>query len=324
MPDIIDQYHGDPLLTRLYAALDDRPRALDAVKTASFDPELATALPDRAFAWDGERRFPIHTREDTIASVVYRSKYAGAVPGFVDEALNDAVEAYGIDPTLFTSTSPAVKVAAAPVEYALPALERLPLGDAEQVKVAEQVLLRDSAILPLDERVLAFAKVASAAASAGVALHPDVGAYAGLNACNTQMLRDRIGARAATTKVAECQAAYDALDTALAGMPPLLNDRETLLKLAARLEDLDQVSGVAAHYGRKIFDPMKTVFNAGEKVANDGGAQALMQLPRDVWEQVDAPEMADLAERGDVATFMQAYETLPMDIKMVLKRQFGG
>lgn len=324
MSDICDQYHGDPTLTRLYAALEDRPQALEAVKTASFDPELAAALPDRAFAWDGERRFPIHTREDTIASVVYRSKYAGAVPKFVDEALNDAVEAYGIDPALFVSNAPSTKVAAAPVRYALPEMERLPLGDVEQVKVAEHVLLRDGAALPLADRVLAFAKVAHAAAELGMPLHPDVGAYAALNACNTQLLRDRIGARAATTKVAECQAAYDALDAGLRGMPPVINDREVLLKLAARIEDIDAVAGLEGHYGKKLFDPMKTVFNAGEKVANDGGIAALMQLPRDVWEQVDAPEMADLAEKGDVATFTQAYETLPMDIKLVLKRQFAA
>lgn len=324
MTVILDQYHGDPMLTRLYAALEDRPRALEAVKTASFDPEHAETLPDRAFAWDGERRFPIHTREDTIASLVYRSKYAGAVPGFVDERLNDAAEAYGIEPELFHSATPATKVAAAPVEYALPQMERLPLGDKEQVKVAEHVLLRDGHTVPLAARVLAFAKVAHAAAAFGAEVHPDVGAYAGLNACNTRLLRDRIGARAATTKVAACQAAYDTIDLALADQPALINDRDLLLKLAARLEDIDQVAGLSDLYGRKIFDPMKTVFNAGEKVANDGGAAALMSLPRDVWEQVDAPEMADLAEKGDTATFMQAYETLPMDIKLVLKRQFGG
>lgn len=322
MSVIHDQYHGDPTLTRLLAALDDRPRALEAIKHASFDAETAESLPSSAFAWDGERRFPIHTREDTIASIAYRSKYAGAVPAFVDERLDDAAEAYGIDPDLFTPATPQTKVAAAPVEYALPDEERLPLGDGLQVKVAAEVLMRDGHTLPLADRVLAFAKVAAAAAAHGERVHPDVGAYAALNACNTQMLRDRIGARAATTKVAMMKTAFDQLDLALMDLPPVIYDKGVLLKLAARLEDLDERAEITEHYGRKIFDPMKTVFNGGEKIAAFGSeAEQMRALPPEIWEQVDAPEMAAL--RDNPEEFAKVYDTLPLDIKTVLRRQMG-
>lgn len=329
MSAIQDQYHGDPTLTRLLSALADRPQALEAVKHASFDADAAERLPDSAFAWESERRFPIHTREDTIASLVYRSKHAGAVPRFVDEQLAEAAEVFGVSAELFASNAPRTKIAST-VEYAVPDEERLPLGSVEQVKVAEHVLLRDGKHLPPDVRAAAFAKVAAAAIAYGMAVDPAVGAYAGLNACNTQLLRDRIGARAATTKVAACITAYDTLDLALQALPPVIHDRPTLMKLAEKLEALDTAAGLTADYGRRIFDPMKTVFNAGEKLAMPSDLTAdgmnvakMMNLPPQVWDTIDVPELGKLAAAGDSMTFKQVYETLPLDIKMVLKAQFG-
>lgn len=326
---IIDQYNGDATLTRLFAALEDRPRALEAVKNASFDPDTAASLPDSAFAWDGERRFAIHTKEDTIASIAYRAKFAGHVPLFVDERLNDAAEAYGLEDVLFQSTTP--KIAAAPVEYAVPSEERLPLGNKVQVKIAEEVLLRDGHKLPLAERVEAFAKVAGHAMAMGLPTHPDTGAYAGLNACNKRMLCDRIGMRAATTKVAGMSDVFDKLEAGLAYLPEVITDRPTLLKLAGCLEELDTMAGLEPHYGKRVFDPMKTVFNGGEKIAARGGdmtadgldVMKLMRLPTQVWDDVDVPELGKLAQDGDNLRFKQAYETLPLDIKLVLKRQMG-
>lgn len=325
---IIDQYNGDATHSRLFAALDDRPRALEAVKQASFDCDAAEKLPDSAFAWDGARRFPIHTREDTIASVVYRGKYAGAVPQFVDERLNDAIEAYDISDELFVSAAP--KTAAAAAEYAVPSQGRLPLGSPEQVKTAEAVLLRDGHMLPLGERVEAFAKVAAAAMVSGQQVHPDTGCYAALNSCNRYMLCDRIGMRASATKMAGMADTFDKLEAGLAQLPEVISDRNTLLKLAARIEELDILAGIDGLYGKQIFDPMKTVFNSGEKIArvtdrtSDGlDVSRLMGLPSHVWDQVDVPELGKLAAAGDNTQFKAAYETLPLDIKIVLKKQFG-
>lgn len=327
----IDQYNGDPTLTHLLAALEDAPRALAAVKTASFDKAAAASLPDSAFAWEDARRFPVHTREDTIASVAYRLKYAAHVPRHVDEKLSEAVDAYGIPPDLFVSARPATKVAAAaePV-YALPDLKRLPLGSAEQVKVAEEVLHRDGHVLPFEEKVRAFTKVAQAAEQHKVALDAATAPYVADSACNVRMLRDRIGMRAATTKVAAAVSAYDTLDEALKTAGEVIYDRAQLVRLAAKLHELDKVAGLTSEYGRRIFDPMKTVFNdAHFKVASDivdlAGKQVpvdtLMQLPQGVWDQLDAPEMGKLAASGDATTFKQAFVTLPLDIKVVLAGQ---
>ena len=331
MPEIIDQYHGDPTLTRLFAALEDRPEAFAAIKTASF--ESGASLPLGAYAWPDAERYPVHTREDTIASLAYRAKYAGAVPRYVDEVLADAAEAYGIDPSMFAPdlSKTASETPRAPVQYAVPSMERLPLGSAEQVKVAQEVLLRDGLrALPFEECVQSFGKVAAAAGQYGVTLSPEAAAYAAQNGCNTYLLRDRVGMRAARTKVAAAREAYDALDEALSRQPARILDQGALVKLASRLHELDEMAGLTGDYGRKIFDPMKSVFNdptvkiGGEMIDVAGKAvplDTLMGLPSTTWEDLDAPEMGKIAESGDAGQFKTVFATLPRDIKMVLAGQ---
>ncbi len=374
MPFILDQYSGDPTHALLFDELASRPQALEAVKTASFDRDAAQALPSTAFAWEGLRRFPVHTKEDTIASLVYRSKCAAEVPAYVDAKLGAAAAAYGVKEAFFgfgkkkTEEAPASpptvdnlppgfrlhegrlyhafapgvefsvpmdranaylaevhrnKTAAAPA-YALEAQQRLPLGSPEQVKLAEEVLIRDVRVLPLTDRVEAFTKVALAAEALGLPVSRNVGVYAGRNVCYTQVLRDRIGMRASRTKVAGCSQVFHELDAALGAMPPVLQDRGALLKLAARLEELDQIAGLTSDYDKKIFDPMKTVFNGRDKIAQAGeDYQKLMSLPPEVWDQVDVPELKEIAQGGDLAQFQQVYDTLPADIKMIIRSQFG-
>jgi hypothetical protein len=58
----------------------------------------------------------------------------------------------------------------------------------------------------------------------------------------------------------------------------------------------------------------------GEKRAADE-IDVLMQLPVEIWEQVDVPEMAQLAQSGDRESFAQVWATLPADIKMIIQKQ---
>lgn len=329
---IIDQYHGDSTLTVLLAALNDRPAALDAVKHASFGD--AALVPSRAYAWEEEQRYPVHTREDAIASLAYRAKYAGAVPAYVDAALEAAADAYGISGELFAADPSRVKVAAAPAEvvYALPDQERLPLGDAEQVKVAAEVLLRDGHVLDLDDRVEAMAKVAFYARAYGVPMDADVHAYAGENACHTGMLRDRIGMRVMRTKIAGVRSAFEALEAQLEGPVTRLVNRGELLKLASHIHELDVAAGITGEYGKKIFDPMKTVFNDGtlklsaaaEWTSDGADVTQLMNMDPGVWADVDLPELGQLAQAGDAAQFKQVWETLPLDMRQIVMKHLGA
>lgn len=331
---VLDQYNGDPAHTVLFAALENRPALQASMKMASFDGDAASKLPSRAFAWETERRFPVHTRDDAVASLFYRSKCAAEVPPEVDAKLAQAMDAYQISPELFVSTKLAAAVETIDVPYAVPSQQRLPLGSEEQIKVAEMVLLRDKEALDLETRTEAFLRLEKAASIWGVPVDPTVSMYAGSHACDTRQLQHWVGARAAATKVAAAQEAFEQLEDALGAAPAVIYDRGTLSKLAARLYDLDKIAEITHHYDRALRDPMASVFNGGAyglKVSADmvdlGGVAApveqLLSLPADVWEQVDAPEVGEAAASGDVNTFKQILATLPLDIKQLLARQMG-
>lgn len=345
MTNIIDQYNGDPTYAQLHVLTRNRPLAREMLKTASFVEKRAAIddLPSRAFAWEDERRFPIHTKEDSVASILYRSKLGSAVPAHVDAKLSKAAEVYGIEDHLFAAEKRASTQT--PTEYALPHFDktasdaagtsyvpcpnrsRLPLDNAAQIKVAEHVLQRDYTKLPLEKRADAFSRLVLAAKDQEVTLNPFTMKMAGMTMSSTATLRNWLEARAAASngKVAE---AFDKMAAAMSHAPAYIHDRPTLVKLASTIQELDKRAGLEKYYDRKLPDPLQTVFNT-EKVAEEmcdvGGMQmplsALMQLPPEVWHQVDMPEMAQVAESGDPMMFKQMFDTIPLDVKTVLRGQ---
>lgn len=323
---IVDQYNGDPLYAQLHVLTRERPLVREMLKSASFEKEAMENLPSTAFAWEDERRFPLHTREDAIASILYRSKLA-SVPAHVDAKLEKAASIYGLDDYVF-----AVKIAQVgrtKVAYALPEDERLPLSDAGQIKVAEHVLCRDYQRLPLEKRADAFSRLALAAKDQGIELSPLTMKMAGMTACSTKVLRDWLGARAAVT-TGSVQQAFDKLATDLTRTPTYLRARAELVKLAATIAQLDRMAGLEKHYDRNLPDPLQTVFNT-EKTAMEmldvAGlqvpAEQVMQLPPQIWEQVDMPELAEVAQSGDAMMFKQVFDTMPLDIKVALQAHLG-
>lgn len=320
MNSITDQYNGDPTYAELHVLTRSRPLVREMLKTAEFVKESAASLPSTAFAWEDERRFPVHTRIDTAASILYRSKLGSAVPAHVDAKLAKAAEIFELSDTLFAGT----KTAAAPaVDHALK--DRLPLEDEFQIKLAEDVLCRDFERLTLHERADAFSKLAQAAFSNKVALRPLTLKMAGLTTCNTDTLSRWLGARsmASTGIVRE---AFDKLATQIKYAGPELTDRDDLVKLASTIQQLDERAGLEKYYDRKLPDPMLTVFNT-EKIAEDScdvagkkvACSKLMHLPSEIWDQVDVPELSKIAEEGNTVEFKHAFDTLPYDIKVVLR-----
>lgn len=327
MEKITDQYNGDPVYAELHVLTRNRPLAREMLKTADFEEKRSQVedLPSRAFAWEDERRFPIHTKEDTLASVLYRSKLGSAVPKHVDEKLEKAITVFGLDEHLFSS-----KTASDPkpeTQYALPEEQRLPLDDEGQVKVAEHVLCRDYQMLPLEKRADAFGRLTEAAHKHGVELSTLSQKLAGITVSSTETLRNWLEARAAVTD-GKVQEGFDKLANSLQDAPPLMQNRKDLVKMASTIDQLDRKAGLDQHYDRKLPDPLLTVFNT-EKQASEmcdvAGMQVpveeLMSLPPEIWEQVDSPELAEVAASGDEATFKQVFETLPLDIKVALQGQ---
>lgn len=330
MEKITDQYHGDPTYAQLHVLTRNRPLVREMLKTASFETKTseAEALPSTAFAWEDERRFPLHTKEDTLASVLYRSKLGSAVPSYVDDKMAKAIAVYGLEDHIFaakTASVPSQKVA-----FALEEDNRLPLGTPDQIKTAEQVLCRDYQRLPFEKRADAFSRLVLAAREHGVTLAPLSQKLAGMTICSTHTLRTWLGARAAVTE-GPVQQAFDKLAEDLRVAPTYIQDRKDLVKLASTVNQLDSRAGLEKHYDRQLPDPLLTVFNT-EKTAmltvDLAGMQApvaeIMQLPPEVWEQVDAPELAEIAASGDESTFKQVFDTMPLDIKMALRGQLQG
>jgi len=115
-------------------------------------------------------------------------------------------------------------------------------------------------------------------------------------------------------------------------LPSRVYDRAVLTKIASSLHTLDQLGQVENHYGKRLRDPLEAVFNAASiKVAAQGELcdvggmqvplQTLMTLPPQIWEQLDVPELGEIAQSGDAAQFQQVFDTLPRDLKLILAKQ---
>jgi hypothetical protein len=328
---IMDQYNGDPAYAHLHVITREFPLARTMLKQASFEENKSKidALPDSAFAWEEERRFPVHTREDLIASIFYRNKLGSAVPAHVDEKLSLAVSVYKIEPSVFSRE----KQASTHVEeeYALPQEKRLPLNGPTQIKVAEEVLHRDGEMLNLERRAEAYSRLYKAAQKFDVTLTPFSLKMAGVTVCNPSKLRDWLEARSVAATENLHKEAFSKLASATKALPTVLTDRKELVKLASTIAQLDKVAGLDKLYDRKLPDPLLTVFNTektAEETCDVGGVQvpcpALMSLPPEVWEQIDAPELAEIAQSGDPVQFKQVFDTLPLDAKMALQAHVAG
>lgn len=326
--EIRDQYH-DPAYGALFHILEENPQAADFVKHADLNDDSVSTLPDSAFAWPDRRLFPIDTPENTVLSSLYREKCA-AVPIEVDESLRKAVDIYGVNHLVQRQ-----KVAAAPPpipddEYLLPGLKRLRVKTAEDVKVAEKLLLEQYPRLNIEDRAEGFINLVKKARDMGVSLEPATHRMAGMTVCSTKMAMDFIEARRCATKDPLFQTAY----TKLAGafQRGEINDREELIAAADALAKLDKLAGLEKHYDRDLPDPIRTVFNT-EKVAEENldiagrmiPLSKLAALPSSFWEDVVGPEMVkeitDKTGSVDSTKLGQVVPTLPLDLKLILRNQ---
>jgi hypothetical protein len=262
---IIDQYN-DPAFAVLVHLVADRPKIAALVKDYDVDIAEAETLPDAAYAWPEKRAFPVHSREHTALSMVYRANMA-AVPTHVDDRLKEACDMYDISSDLLAREKKASFDD--PEAYLLPDLKRLPVRDAEQVKVAEQKLLDGYTKLSIEHRAMACKRLVDKAALYGVRLHPLMHKLAGYTISSTNELRRWLEARATATKEASVRQAFQKLADGLRTAPIESRDREGLVKLAEVIGTLDQRAGLTRHYDKRLPDPMQTVFNT-EKIAGAG------------------------------------------------------
>lgn len=330
MPRIIDQY-SDPSFGYLVRQVSQMPAIEPFIKSASIEPGDTDALPDTAFAWPSERKFPMHSSEQAALSYAY-SKLAADLPTEVTDNLKAALEVYDIPLSAFDT--PVVKQASlTDDDYLLPDLRLFPVTSAAEVKYAQARVLEQMSKLDMPHRAMACSNLVKKADHYKVDLHPEVMKLAGFVVSSTRQVQDWLEARSAALPVAQhlYKVAYETLAEELKAHPPESKDRPGLLKLAAAIAELDEQSGLDRHYDRKIPDPLKTVFNTAKLAAETVDLAGTMvpvtklaRLPASFWEDLGGRELRDeLCPGGkmDVSKLATIVETLPLDLKVTLKSQ---
>jgi len=325
---VVDQF-SDPVMAHLVRRVADRPKLAAAIGDIDVDPDERAALPDTAFAWPEKRAFPVHSREHAMLSCAYREGVAD-VPAYVDRALKEACEVYRIDEGLYTRP----KVAAAPIpadDYLLPDIRRLRVVDAEGVKVAEERLRNEGQKLSVPHRALASRRLVEKAAFFGVNVRPEIHKMAGMVVTSRQPLVDWLEARREAAPI-EHKDGYQKLANTVKHMPTELRDRTAQVKLAEAIEELDALAGLDRFYGKKLPDPLMTVFNTA-KVAGAGVTLAGRFVPMDrvasypttFYSDVLGPdivrEASDSSGQMDHHRLAAVLETLPVDMQRMLSSQ---
>jgi hypothetical protein len=322
---VVDQF-SDPVMAHLVRRVTNRPKLAAAVSEIDVDRNEANALPDSAFAWPEKRAFPVHSREHTMLSRVYREDATG-VPAYVDKALKEACDVYGIDEGLYTRD----KVASAPLSpeaYLLPDLRRLRVTEKGHVKEAEDKLRNEGSKLTIEHQALASRRLVEKAAFYGTGVSVDTYKTAGMTVTDKGPLVDWLEARREAAPELH-KDGYQKLANAAKKMPAESRDRAEQIKLAEAIGDLDAMSGLDRYYNRKLPNPLMTVFNSA-KIAGAGvnlagkfvPVEHLAALGPAFFSDVLGPdivrEASDMSGQMDPHKLAQVIDTLPADMKRVL------
>lgn len=322
---IVDQ-STDNMFQVLIPLLEGRPHLTDMVKEAEVLPEELEKLADHAFAWPDRRLFPVHNKEHTIMSRLYREKCAN-VPQHVDDELKKACEIFEIPDSLFTREKKAFFDD--PEDYLLPKQKRLKVKTAEDVSSAAELLVKEYTKLSMESRSEACARLIKKAEQHKVALPIPIMQLAGFTVSSTKMAQEWIEARKIATKDEKLQQAYEKLASVLDEFPKESKDRSALVKIADAIHTLDKKANLERLYDRKLLDPMRTVFNTEKVAANtlqignkSFSITRIASLPASFFGDVLGNEFIREASDGnggvDVTKIAMIIDTLPTDMKQEL------
>lgn len=328
----IDQT-SDAGYSTLRLVVEHFPKVFEFSKTANLKADEFTALPSEAFADPVARRYPIHTPEQTAISIGY-AKLASELPRHVAENLRKAAELHNVDDTLFAED--ATKVAQEiPDSYLLPEKKRFKITGAQDVKVAESVYLEKYAQFSIEDRSEMGMRLVKYAEEHRVTLQPSTQKLAGFTMTSTRIFKDWVEARreAALKLGSVMSPAFAELAENFKGVEPFISNRQDQLKLASLVHNLDKQAGLTQYYGRRLPDPLQTVFNTElrSKDFTKVGASlhnihVLKSLPLTFWQDALGDDIAaEIAPDGelDPELLEQVLPTLPDDLKAALDTQLS-
>lgn len=301
---------------------EEEPEIMDMCKhAAATEPET---LAKTAFADPWARRFPIHTPEHALLSHAYARRQPD-VEDVVRNKIAYALEAYGVT----VPAAPVVKQAAQEDRYLLPQTKALPVSNPAEVSRASEALLskrRQLKMATLIEASVNAVKIANEYSMAVDALPPDIYKYAGLATCDAGLLLDHIDARYAACQDDATAQTYDKVAKHIERNFPangMIQRRDELTKIAAALHQADEHAGLTHLYGKKLADPMLSVFNL-HKFAEEMATLADTEVPLRALLALDDAVIDEFvgdgasASKSDPATFKSMIETLPADVQRVM------
>ena len=333
MTNIVDQTN-DPGFAGMRVLFSAYPELQEFTKTAEMSPQVLDSLPNNAFAWPEHRKYPIHTPEHTALSVAYTKNASVKVPKFVVSNLVKAATIHGVPTKLYTQT----KVAEATAEeYLLPDKKRFRVKTAEDVQLAQRVLLERGAQFSVPDRLTMAMNLTKMAGGYGVKLDSRVQRLSGQTMTSTASFRDSMRARqAAAEKVGSSAGvkAYSTLEKAYAGPDRVVDCRRDQVKLAACVYELDKQAGLVPMHGKSISDPVSAVFNT-EHVRDDfvkvgsvlQDKQLVQSLPLEFWKDALGDDIAqEIAPGGvlDPQLLEQILPTLPNEMKSAVETQLAA
>lgn len=324
----IDQYN-DPAFGMLIKQAERMPAFGDFVKEADIESGERNTLPDSAFAWPEEKRFPLHTDKHAALSFAY-AKVQPRVPPHVMQRIKEALDVYGVQNEIFAETG--VKQAAFSDDaWLLPDLKLYPVLEASDVKVAELRVLNDIPKMDLDHRAIACTNLVKKAQEFGVQLHPETLKFAGMVVSSTKFASEWLEARSTAAPTSALKEAYAKLASEMRKQGEEIKDREKLVKVAAVIAELDEKAGFVKHYDRKMPDAIRTVFNTVKEAATSVDVAGrvislakLAALPASFWEDLGGMELSrEVAPGGkvDSSKLAAVVDSLPLDLKLIIKSQ---
>ena len=313
----IDQ-SKDPTSKILYGIVRDMPAIVPMIKTAEIN---TSSKPTSAFADQYNRLFPVDSPANALLSKAYAIKTSDLAP-HVKLAIDQALDIYGVDLPEVEQE----KVAELEPRYILKEQRKFPVKEASDVPKAEEALNRVRFKLNTKTLASAATELVKAAHASDQNVGDNVLQWAGLTQCDVEKTADWIDARRYAAPP-EAEDVFEQLAKKVASDSGP-RTRDELLKLADTVEFLDNKYGIEIYYGKKVPNPLETVFSTKTAMCNmmsmggkDIPVSKLVTIDPETYSDILGEDiLEEITTDGelDESKILEIFETLPQDMKILL------